>query len=61
MEDICGVLDFSGENSTVSDILSTLVLGIYVLWYLYCSIYGPMYQPYSPCGAHDARFLAYYE
>ena len=55
MEDICGILNVFGENSTVSDILSDLLLGVYALWYLYCSITVPMYQTYSPCSAHYAR------
>ena len=38
----------------MSDILSTLVLGMYALWDLYCSISGTMYPPSSPCGFHDA-------
>ena len=34
VEDICGMLNCFGENSTVSHILSALVLGMYALWYL---------------------------
>ena len=54
VEDICGTLICFGKNSTVSDILSALVLGMYALWRLYCSIVFPMYQPPSQCGSHDA-------
>ena len=52
-----GILNCFGKNSTVSDIFSTIVLGMYVLWHLYCSIAGLMYQPYFPCGAHDAQLF----
>ena len=55
MEDIFVMLNCFGGNSTVSDILYTIVFGVYVLWHMYCSISGPMYQPSSPGGAHDAR------
>ena len=48
------MLNFFGEKSTVSDILSTIVLGIYDVWNLQCSISGPMYQASSPRGDHDA-------
>ena len=34
MEDICGILNLFGGNSTVSDILSALVFGVYLLWHL---------------------------
>ena len=53
MEDIFGMLNCLGGNSTVSNIISALVLAIYDLCYLYCSTHGPMYQPSSPCAAHD--------
>ena len=49
------MLNYFGKNSTVSDILSAVVLGVYALWHLQCSISGPMYQPYSQFGAHNAR------
>ena len=39
----------------MSDFLSALVLGMYVLWNLQCYIADPMYQPSSPCGSHDAQ------
>ena len=55
MEDIFVMLNYFGENSTASDILSGIVLGMYVLWHLYCSIAGMMYQLYSTFGAHDTR------
>ena len=42
MEDINGVLNCFGENSTVSDILSSLVLSKYVLFQMWCSISGMM-------------------
>ena len=51
------MLNYFGGKSTVSDILSALVLGMYVLWHLQCSISGPMYQLSSTCGAHDARLF----
>ena len=53
MEDICGTFNCFGENCTLSDILSVLVLGIYVLWHIYCSMNGPMYQQSYTCIAHD--------
>ena len=34
MEDIFGTLNCFGENPTVSDIISDLVLGMYALWNL---------------------------
>ena len=55
MEDICGILNFFGESSTVSDILSAIVLELYDLWNLQYYIAGLMHHAYSPCGAHDAR------
>ena len=55
LEDVSGMFNCFGGNSNVSDILYTIVLGVYVLWHLYCSISDPMYQPSSPGGAHDAR------
>ena len=55
MEDIFGIFNRFGENCTVSDILSNIVLGVYSLWHLGCYIAVPMYQPSSPYGAHDAR------
>ena len=53
MEDIFGMLNFLRENSTVSKICYTLVLGIYTLWILSCSMAGPMYHPGYPCCSHD--------
>ena len=32
--DIFGILKFPGNNSTVSEIRSTLVLGMYTIWHL---------------------------
>ena len=34
VEEIFGMLNLLGNNSTVSDILYALVLGIYILWHL---------------------------
>ena len=48
-----GMLNCLGGNSTVSDIRSALVLGIYDVWNIECAMSGPMYQPRYPCGAHD--------
>ena len=48
-------VDFWGENYTVSDIISAILLGMYASWYLSCSIDGPIYQPSSPCGSHDEQ------
>ena len=49
-----GMLNVLVEKSNVFEISSALVLGMYDLWHLYCSMAGTMYQPNSPCGAHDA-------
>ena len=57
MEDIFGMLNCFGKNSTVSGILSDLVLCMYALWHLKCSVSGRMYQPPYTCGAHDARMF----
>ena len=45
-----------GENSTVSRIRSTHVLGMYNLQTMYPCIWGPMYQPSVPWISHKPRF-----
>ena len=42
MEDICGIFFCFGKNSTVYDIISALVLGMYALWNLESYIADPM-------------------
>ena len=39
------------------EISSAFALGMYALWYLQCSMDGPMYHMDSPYGAHDALFF----
>ena len=38
------MLNFMGVNSTVYEINSVLVFGVCVLWHVYCSMSGMMYQ-----------------
>ena len=52
MEEIFGMVNLLGNKSTVSEILSDIFLGMYVLWHLKFSKACPMYQPGSPCDAH---------
>ena len=47
----------SGKKSTVSEIRCALILWMYTLWHLSCSMAGLMYQPRSPCGAY--HFLSF--
>ena len=53
IDDIFGMLNIIGKKYTVSDIRSDPVLGVYVIWKMYCSVAGQMYQPGSTCGSHD--------
>ena len=39
------------------EISSALAFGMYALWYLQCSMDGPMYRMDSPYGVHDAIFF----
>ena len=55
MEDIYGIWNTFWGNYTVSNIHYALVLGMYALWHLQCSISGPMHHPSSPCGAQNSQ------
>ena len=57
VDEIFGMLNSLGKNSTVSDILSALALGVYSLFHLYCVMAGPVYHPGSPCVSQDALSL----
>ena len=58
---IFGMIKFLVKNSTVSEIRSAPVLGMYALWHMYCSKAGPMYQPGSPRDDMIFYRLAYCE
>ena len=45
----------------MSEICYGILLGMYVLWNLYCSMDGPIYQPDYSCGPMMIYCLAYCE
>ena len=48
------MFNYLGGNFTATDVISADIFEVYALWHMQCSISVPMYQPYSPCGDHDA-------
>ena len=57
IDETFGMLNFMGKKSTVSDIRSALVLGVYTSCHFECPMSGPMHQPVFPCNAHDTLYF----